>query len=70
MKRKLLTTSVFLFGLVLGGASASASSPSKDAPVPSITPEMSACLAACQNDGQTFEACWACCVRNICGAVD
>ncbi|GMU03990.1 hypothetical protein [Corallococcus caeni] len=70
MKRKLLTASVFLFGLVLGGASASASSPSKDAPVPSITPEMAACIADCQSGGQTFEACWACCVRNICEVVE
>ncbi|WP_147444873.1 hypothetical protein [Corallococcus sp. CA053C] len=66
MKRKLITTTVFLLGLAVGGASASASSPAMDAPVPSITPEMAACVYACEQGGQSHTVCWNCCVRNIC----
>ncbi|WP_120647160.1 hypothetical protein [Corallococcus llansteffanensis] len=66
MKRKLITATVFLFGLALGGASASASSPTMDAPVPAITQEMARCVYACEQGGQSHTYCWNCCVRNIC----
>ncbi|MCY1043028.1 hypothetical protein OV208_17035 [Corallococcus sp. bb12-1] len=66
MKMKLITASVFMFGLIVGGTSATASSPSKDAPVPGITQEMARCISACTSNGGTQTACWNCCVRNIC----
>lgn len=67
MKKKLLTASVFVFGLMLGGASASASSLDSAGPGPSqITPEMAQCIADCQASGQSRNVCWACCVQNIC----
>ena len=69
MKKKLIVASVFLFGLGLGGASARASSGPPGGEVPSITPEMAQCISACQAAGGNRDACWACCVRNIC-AVD
>lgn len=65
MKKKLITATVFVFGVVLGGvAGASGVTPSSTAP--SITPEMAACISACQAGGGTYQACWACCVQNIC----
>ena len=67
MKRKLITTTVFLFGLAMGGATASASSPAKGAPGQGITEEMAACVYACKAGGQSHTVCWNCCVKNICG---
>ncbi|CAM3746881.1 hypothetical protein COSO111634_24610 [Corallococcus soli] len=66
MKRKLLTATVFMFGLALGGTSAIASSPSPEATVPGITQEMARCVYECQSNGGTHAVCWNCCVRNIC----
>ncbi|MDY7232446.1 hypothetical protein [Hyalangium rubrum] len=66
MKKKLITATVFLFGLGLGGASANASSLSAEANVPSITPEMAQCVYDCKAAGGSHDVCWACCVRNIC----
>lgn len=65
MKRKLITTTVFLFGLAMGGATASAST-AKDAPVQGITEEMAQCVSDCKAGGQSHTICWNCCVRNIC----
>jgi hypothetical protein len=66
MKKNVIAASVFVFGLVLGGASAFASSPTAGGTAPSITPEMAACISACQEAGGTRSACWSCCVQNIC----
>ncbi|RKH22505.1 hypothetical protein D7Y13_31495 [Corallococcus praedator] len=62
----MITASVFMFGLLVGGASATASSPAKDAPVPGITEEMARCVYECTSGGQSHTVCWNCCVRNIC----
>jgi hypothetical protein len=65
MKKKLITATVFVFGVVLGGvAGASGITPSSTAP--SITPEMAQCIHDCQAAGGTYNACWSCCVQNIC----
>ncbi|MDC0713769.1 hypothetical protein POL68_35210 [Stigmatella sp. ncwal1] len=66
MKKKLLTGAVFLFGLGLGGATASASGGTQDGTSPGITPEMALCVAECKAAGGTHAVCWACCVNNIC----
>jgi hypothetical protein len=54
MKKNLIAASVFVFGLVLGGASAYASSPTQGANVPRITEEMAACISACRSSVSDF----------------
>ncbi|WP_146209691.1 hypothetical protein [Vitiosangium sp. GDMCC 1.1324] len=66
MKKNLLAASVFLFGLGLGGAAAASSGGTPGGSPPSITPEMAACIYACEQAGGDHDVCWACCVRNIC----
>lgn len=66
MKKNLVAASVFVFGLFLGGASAYASSSNAGGPSTNITPEMAACISACEAAGGTRSACWSCCVQNIC----
>ncbi|QSQ26316.1 hypothetical protein JY651_15870 [Pyxidicoccus parkwayensis] len=63
MKRKLLVASVFLFGLGLGVASASALEPGPSG----ITPEQKACIMECEANGGEFRACFDCCVLGRCG---
>jgi hypothetical protein len=71
MKKNLIAASVFVLGLFLGGASAYASSANAGGSSPQqITPEMAACISACQAAGGTRSACWACCVQNICPVED
>jgi hypothetical protein len=67
MKKNLLTASVFVFGLILGGASASASNLGPSSPGPlNITEEMARCIRYCQAAGDSHDACWACCVHKVC----
>jgi hypothetical protein len=64
MKKKLITASVFLFGLGLGGAAAAASSMGSGPQ--GITEEMARCVSDCTANGGNRTLCWNCCVKNIC----
>lgn len=66
MKKKLITASVFLFGLGLGGTTAFASNTAPEAGPAGITEEMARCVYACESAGGNHTVCWNCCVRNIC----
>lgn len=67
MKKRLITASVFLFGLGLGSASAGTFGTSApDTGSSGITEEMAKCVYDCELTGTPRQLCWSCCVKNMC----